>query len=499
MLAVVAAGCVSDGVDGSAEGAEESGNETGSAEVSSSTDPTGENNAADTPAATRSDQDGTDTVETVEPVVWESCDGGLECGQVVVPIDHDQPDGPTLEIGLVRVPAVGAAQGSIFVNPGGPGGSGVSFVTNGFRLDAESAGRYHLVGFDPRGTGSSGQPACRLDRSVGPLPDFSPDSDAERQDLDSQAAGFAQSCGDLDASLLPHVDTGSVIRDLDLLRQAVGDSELHYIGFSYGTLIGILYADLFPERVGHLVLDGVVDPTFSLPDLLTQQTEAFNEAFLIMDAACGDRLDCPPGGIAVNHDLVVDRLERSGPVGEVGSTEADAAALVALYNEDLWPRYVRSLDRALGGDYGGLEDLSDFFLTGVSFASYAAVSCTDSPRPTGTAAWDRFATDLASNHARFGATIANELRVCAFWPVDGGPSRQAVSASGAPPILVIGTSNDPATPLANAVSVSEALDDGRLIVFEGDRHTAYSASACVRQLVSDYFVADIAPTTTVTC
>lgn len=467
----MAAGCVADGVDGNSPA----------------------------PSATAPDQESTSVVEAVEPIRWESCDGGLECGRVTVPIDHDQPDGPTLEISLVRLPARGAAQGSIFVNPGGPGGSGVSFVTDGFRLDAESADRYHLVGFDPRGIGSSGSLTCELDRSVGPLPDFSPDNDAERQDLDRQAADFAQLCDDLDASLLPHLDTGAVVRDLDRLRQAVGDAELHYIGFSYGTLIGILYAELFPDRVGHLVLDGVVDPTLSLPDLLAQQTAAFNEAFLIMDAACGDRLDCPAGGIAVNHDLVVDRLETGGPVGEVGSTEAEAAALVVLYNEDLWPRYVQALDRALDGDYSGLEDLSDLFLTGVSFAPYAAVSCTDSPRPTGPGAWDRFATELASDHARFGATIANELRVCAFWPFDAGPSRQAVSAPGAPPILVIGTSNDPATPLANAISVSEALDDGRLIVFEGDRHTAYNASACVRQLVSDYFVDDIAPTTTVTC
>jgi pimeloyl-ACP methyl ester carboxylesterase len=404
---------------------------------------------------------------------------------VSVPVDHQEPDGPTVELALVRRPATGDPQGTIFVNPGGPGASGFDFVASGFQLDQATSSRYHLVGFDPRGVGRSATIGCDVDRAAGPLPDTSPDDQAEAEALDEDARAFARACAEADSPLLPHVDTTSVARDLDLLRQAVGDEQLHYYGFSYGTLIGLVYADLLPDRIGHMVLDGVVDPTHSLPDLLRQQTSAFDGLFVRLDAACAS-LTCPDGGITATYDRVLAVLEAEGPVGEVGPAELESASLLALYDESLWPVYARALTEADQGDHQTLELLSDSFVSGVDFATYAAVECIDTPHPEGAEAWDAFARELEGLSSRFGPAVANELRACAYWPVPFGDTREPVRAEGAAPIVVIGSTDDPATPLENAERVAAGLADGRLVTVDGAFHTSYSSSPCVQQLVADY-------------
>ena len=453
--------------------------------------------------ATEGEGAGGETAEgepfTVAPVVWDSCGGQYECGAVEVPVDHAQPTGDTMSIALVRLPATGERKGSIFVNPGGPGASGVDYVRGGFSFDAATMEIYDLVGFDPRGIGGSDRLECSLDRSSGPMPDFSPDDEAEVAALNDEARSFAESCGSTDSDLLANINTEAVARDLDLARAAVGDDQLHYYGFSYGTLIGQVYADLFGENIGHMVLDGVVDPTQSLSDLLTQQAVAFEESFVVLDEACGRRLSCPDGGVIEIYDRLLADLEASGPIGEVGPAEFEFAALVTLYSERLWPTYVSALEQADGGDLAGIESLSDLFVSGVSFAAYAAVECTDGGRPEGPDAWDRFADELASAAPRFGAAVANELRTCAFWPVEAGDDRAPVQAPGSGPIIVIGNTNDPATPLANARLVAENLDQASLVVVEADRHTAYRGSPCVQALVSSYFVDDVIPPSLTNC
>lgn len=438
---------------------------------------------AATPAAT----------SPVDPVAWQPC-GRLTCASVTVPLSYDDPTGPTISIALVRRAATGTRQGSVFVNPGGPGASGVAFVTNGFSLDPETARSYDLIGFDPRGVGASTAVACTLDRSAGPLPDWSPDSPAEVTAMDGAAEQFARTCAQTDADgLLAHLRTEDVARDLDRLRAAVGDEQLHYLGFSFGTLIGLVYAQTFPLQVGHLVLDGVVDPQQDLPGLLATQAVAFEKAFAVLDASCGTRVTCPPGGVAAAHDELMARLERDGPVGEVGPTELDAAALITLYDEDLWPIYTSGLSDALSGDFSTLEDLSDTFTQVVPFGVYAGVECTDGPRPADRAAWAAFTAATTALAPRFGPAVANELLTCAWWPVPAGPPRGPVTAAGARPILVVGNTNDPATPLANAQAVAGHLEAASLVVADIDGHTAYSSSPCVRSLVSRYLLADELP------
>ncbi len=456
---------------------------TDSASTTASTLPTTSSSVATTAAP----------LGPVDPVAWQPC-GQLTCASVAVPLDYDDPSGPAISIALVRRAATGTRVGSVFVNPGGPGASGVDFVTNGFDLDPETARSYDLIGFDPRGVGASTPVVCTLDRSAGPLPDWSPDDGAELKVMDAAAEQFARNCAVTDTTgLLDHLRTDDVARDLDRLRAAVGDEQLHYIGFSFGTLIGLVYAQAFPERVGHLVLDGVVDPEQDLPDLLTTQAVAFEQAFAVLDAACGTRVTCPPGGAAAAQDELMARLERNGPVGQVGPTELDAAALITLYDEGLWPVYTSALSDALAGDFSGIEALSDTFTEVVPFGVYAGVECTDSPRPSDRAAWAAFAATTTALAPRFGPAVANELLTCAWWPASAGPARGPVTAPGARPILVVGNTNDPATPLANAQAVAGHLEAASLVVADLDGHTAYSSSSCVRRLVGRYLLDDELP------
>lgn len=433
---------------------------------------------------------------------WEPCGDGLQCATVEVPLDHDNPTGPVIDLALIRVPAPAEAVGSIFVNLGGPGGSAVNSVRSGFRLDRATMAQYHLVGFDPRGIGASSPLTCTVDLTTARRPDFSPDSPTEQADLDAEALRVARQCGASDRALLPHIGTDSVIRDLDLLRQAVGDEQLHYIGLSYGTVIGLRYAERYPSLVGHLVLDGVVDPSFSLGDLLRQQAIEFERAFRTVDAACGTSLVCPEGGIAAAFDRIVVELDAAELEAErtdttatdgVGSAEFQIATLISMYSEGLWPRYGAAVADAVNGDFRAVERLHDLYLGGTSFAAYLAVSCVDTPSPDGAEGWDALVADLQRVAPRFGAAIGNEMRSCAYWPAKTTERPRPVTARGSNPILVASTTGDAPTPLANAVTVVETLDSAGLVVTDDEGHTAYGKSECVQLIVSDYFLTGRVP------
>lgn len=444
--------------------------------------PSGDNKSQDASG------DRSDPIETqVEPVQWADCGDGFDCGSVAVPRNHDDPTGPSINIAVIRRPATGTARGSILVNPGGPGASGVNYVRGGFTLDADTMDDYDLVGFDPRGIGASGPLQCQLDLTDGPRPDFSPDSTEELAELDDEARSLATRCSESDGDLLPHLGTESVIADLDMLRRAVGDDQLNYLGLSYGTLIGLRYAERWPDRVGRMVLDGLVDPNFALPDLLRQQALEFERAFAVLDEACGPDLPCPDGGMIAGYDAVLEELERSGRSGQVGPAELQVATLVTMYSERLWPQLGEALQAAQAGDLSPIERLHDLYVGGTSYTSYAAVSCIDSRSPSGGEAWDAFAAELDDLAPRFGAALANELRTCAYWPVTADTTPAPVTAAGAPPILLLSTTGDAATPVANAFTVAESLTDASLVLINDEGHTAYGRSFCVERIVSAYF------------
>ena len=439
----------------------------------------------------------------VEPLDWQPCDGTLECGSVEVPVDYDDPAAGSIPISVIRRPALGDADGTVFVNPGGPGASGVEFVRNGFTLDDETAARYHVVGFDPRGIGGSAALTCGVDRATGPLPDLSPDTAAEEEELRADAETIVRRCVADDGALLPHLTTLNVARDLDRLRRAVGDDKLNFLGLSYGTLLGARYLQLFPENVGRLVLDGVVDPDRSLTDLLTQQAQAFEAAFPLLQDRCVTDGPCPDGGVLATFDRLHARLEANGPVDGVGSSELVMASLLPLYNPAFWPSYRAALIDADAGQTPGLGRLSDLFTTAISFTAYASFACADTVQPASDDAWQGFVARLEAEAPRFGAVIGNELRVCANWPQPATdpdypeapppigslaePGDEMTADSGSTPtVLVIGTTGDTATPFDNAERLARELPAAHLVVVDGLRHTGYSGSSCVRDLVADY-------------
>lgn len=436
---------------------------------------------------------------TAKLAKWADCQDGLECATVSVPADPDAPSGATLDISLVRVRSTGPARGSVFVNPGGPGASGVDFVRSGFRLDADTSHYYHLVGFDPRGSGSSDGLDCSVDLTQGPLADRSPDTPAEIKTLSDSSKQIVSDCGPATNTALPHLTAEAIAKDLDLLRAAVGDSKLHYVGFSYGTLIGLRYAQQFPDRVGHMVLDGVVDPSADLETLLAQQTAAFAAGFETMDAMCGSDLECPNDGLAIGYDQVIQTLEQTGPVGQVGTTEVETAILTSLYDERLWGFAASAIANAQQGDFSDIESLNDLYYAQADFTAYAAVSCADTPHPVGDTEWDAMVERLVQLSPRFGAAIGNELRVCAYWPVAPTESPSDASVDASATFVLIGTSGDAATPLANAKQVASLNPQAALVEVDGDHHTAYNSSACVRDIVRDYLVDNHLPPTTSFC
>lgn len=461
---------------------------------SDETDDTGSTNEDDDPAG--QDNDAAGRFE-VEPASWSGCGDGFECATVAVPRDHDRPDGPTIELALVRVPAADrdgdGVTGSILVNPGGPGGSGIEYVRSGFRFDPDTMDDHHLVGFDPRGIGASTPLTCNREPGDGPLPDYDPDDAEELAELDEAARELAERCQRLDGDLLPHVSTESVVADLDLLRQAVGDDQLSYMGLSYGTLIGLRYAERHPERVGRMILDGVVDPASTLAGLLAQQADGFDRVFTTADEACGSALDCPDGGLAATYDRLAARLDADGPIDGIGPTELAIATLLSLYAEGLWPRYAASLADADRGDVGGIRTLYGLYAEAADEAAYNAVVCTDTPVPSGSDGWDRLADQLEERSPRFGAILANEVRACAHWPVRSAETPEPVSPDGIAPILVLSTTGDAATPVENAVNVAASLEGAGLVTVDDTSHTAYGRNFCVQQIVADYVATGAVP------
>ncbi|MEL6983828.1 MAG: alpha/beta hydrolase, partial [Actinomycetota bacterium] len=319
-------------------------------------------------------------------------------------------------------------------------------------------------------------------------PDFEPDDAEERAELDEAAVAFAERCQRLDGDLLPHLSTDAVIDDLDLLRQALGDEKLSYLGLSYGTLIGLRYAEAYPDRVGRLILDSVVDPASTLADLLAQQADGFDRVFAEADEACQASDSCPDGGLAATYDRVAERLDESAIDG-IGPTELSIGTLISLYDESLWSRYVQALSDADNGDVAGIRTFYGFYAGAADEAAYLAVVCTDSPVPVGAVGWDRLADQLIERSPRFGAALANEVRPCAHWPVRDTTAPESVTTDtteGLPPILVLSTLGDAATPVENAVNVAAGLDGATLVTVDDTSHIAYGRNFCVNEIVADY-------------
>ncbi len=454
---------------------------------------------------------------------WTTC-GKLQCATAEVPLDWADPDGAAVSVALNRQPATGGDPvGSLFVNPGGPGASGVDFLgdPNGLlnRLPAEVAKAYDVVAFDPRGVQHStsvdcGDPA-RLDALISTDQDYG--TDAGIAAARAAYAAFGAACLDGTGSLLGHVDTVSAAKDLDVLRSAVGDRTLTYLGYSYGTQLGATYAALFPDRVGRLVLDGALDPTLSADALATGQAAGFESALRAYVADCQAGRSCPLSGTVDDGMARIAHLldgARTSPLPTgtdrpLTGTLAFAGVALALYDQGSWPYLTTALRAALTQRDGSqLLRLADVYYernTDGTFATNAteafwAIGCADDRSSADPAEMRVQAEAILAVAPTVGEWFAYGGVICADWPVPEVGGLADYSAQGAAPILVIGTTNDPATPYAWAQSLAQTLSSGVLVTYRGEGHTAYGrGNTCLDGAVDAYLLDGTVPAVGLTC
>ncbi|MCU1370075.1 MAG: Alpha/beta hydrolase family protein [Ilumatobacteraceae bacterium] len=477
----------------------------------------GGNDAAPEPTTTTkapsssSDEGPTPTV-VPEPgartVDWSDCGGGFQCGTIDVPLDYSKPDGKTIEVAVTRHPADDQENriGTLFVNPGGPGGSAID-LARGFNRAGGIGDRFDIVGFDPRGVGESTPLDCHshlmeiydIDQSI--------DSEADRTAILEGSQAFVDECEQKYGDILPFLGTTDAARDMDEIRKAIGDEQLSYLGYSYGTSLGQEYARQFPTHVRSMILDGVVDHE---PDgLTTAETQAagFETALDSYLAHCDDEGcgfgDQDPRDVI---DEVVAAAEKA-PIPAPGADRAAGPGVVTLalsaglYNQQFWSQISSSLRNAQDGDGSGLVALADQYLTGASFEGYFAVGCLDDTWPTDPDEVLDASVRAEEEIPNFGGPIVSDYVRCAMWPASSKPLKPVpATTKGLPPILVVSTTKDPATPYENGVAVAKQIPGAVLVTNEGEGHTVVnSGKPCIDDLVREYLVDLTIPSDGTTC
>jgi pimeloyl-ACP methyl ester carboxylesterase len=451
---------------------------------------------------------------------WTACGNGFQCSTLRVPLDYAAPQGATIGIAVVRKQATDQAHrlGSLLVNPGGPGGSGLQYATSGDVADAAVLARYDLVGFDPRGVGKSDPVQCLSDSQMDTFVAAPPVPTTPQQiaTVQSEAKFLAQQCEAKSGRLLPYVGTVYAARDMDILRAALGDQKLTYLGKSYGTYLGATYAQEFPQRVGHLVLDGALDPNLSAEQTNLTQAVAFDKELRLFLADCAKRADCAlgtdPNAAFTKLKSWVSGLEANPIKGDASRKVDEAYALtgisVAMYDQSWWPDLRIALTRGLGGDGSVLLAMADayndrqngHYVDNESEANYA-VNCVDHPdEATSVQQIEAQLPTFEQAAPFFGAMVDWSSLPCAYWGAKPTGSPHKISAQGAAPILVVGTTQDPATPYAWAQQLSAQLASGRLLTMDGTGHTAYRrGSACIDAAVDAFLLQGTVPAAGTVC
>lgn len=446
---------------------------------------------------------------------WTECGDSMQCADVRVPLDWEDPTGAEIAVRIARIPASGTRVGSLLINPGGPGASGIELLEQsplvfGDRL-FES---FDIVGFDPRGVGRSHPVECLDDAGKEAL--FFRDFDYSTADGLTEALEawekFGSACATNTGPLLGHVDTVSAARDLDVVRAAVGDETLSYLGFSYGTLLGATYAGLFPERAGRLVLDGGLDPTLDGHQLELGQARGFENALRAYVANCQKQSDCPlPGTVEDGLGQIralVDRARRSplptsDPARRLTATMLSYGVAVTLYDQRSWFLLTEALREALDeGRASSFLLLNDYYFdrdanghfTSNSIEAFYAINCADGRSDASPERMAADAAEILEVAPTLGEFFTYGAVVCDRWPTPPQELEVDFAAAGAPPILVVGTTNDPATPYEWSESLAQVLDSGVLLTFEGEGHTAYGRSnRCIGDAVESFLVDGTVP------
>ena len=458
-----------------------------------------------------------------QTLVWENCPEG-RCSWLTVPLDYDDPDGATIRLRVSRAPASGTADqrlGSLVVNPGGPGVPGLDYAAYlSASLDTKVSRAYDMVGLDPRGVGKSSPISCLTGAQTTRWlrTDLTPDTAAERATVMRRAQQLADGCLRRSPEIARHVGSDETVRDLDILREALGDADLNLLGYSYGTYLGTRYAELFPERVGRFVLDGAVDPSLDIMQVSKEQSDGFQLAISRFARDCAGRVGCPwtggPKAVLSGLNTLLDDLETqplpTDRLRRLVQAQAVTAVFYAMYSPSLWPTLRTALRQAVAGDGLGLAEMAAFasdelapnrYATNMASA-FPAIACWDAPAAPGSAGLEAAAAEWSSSAAvpQLARAMAWSNAPCSVWyghsPVAPAPADSTTTA----PILIIGGKYDPATPYRWATALNRQLPTSTLLTYRGDGHTVYGGgSGCVNRIVDDYLVSGVVPKAGTVC
>ena len=455
-------------------------------------------------------------------------DATFSCAVVTVPLDYAKPQGETISIAVKKRAATGDhPQGALFINPGGPGDSGVAFAEQaGTSFAPELLSAYDVIGFDPRGVGSSTAITCTTDddsaNTAEPSPTASAGAASGTGSFEEWSEATQQSFQELadqcaantkPAALLDHVDTVSAARDLDILRALAGQEKLNYLGFSYGTYLATVYAETFPGNTGRMVLDGAIDPSLSLAEQGLGQAKGFEQALRTYVDYCQASTGCPlsggtDAGVQQVRNLITSAnstpLPTSDPNRTVTGSDIVTALSEYLYTtEQNWPPLTSALDQAINhhdGSAFAVAEEQDSTSKDDSGGAFQAVTCLDYPVEGDTATWAAQYEEAKRVAPIFGDSSTGMDLVCSVWGHNGTRKPTQIHAHGAAPILVVGTTGDPATPYAWAQSLADQLDSGQLLTWEGTGHTAYGGDApCINDAVDTYLLTGTMPKKGLTC
>ncbi|MFI7494867.1 alpha/beta hydrolase [Kocuria sp. M4R2S49] len=450
-----------------------------------------------------------------QQLVWTACGVAAECARVRAPLDHANPAAGEIELAVTRVVSTdpAARQGSLLVNFGGPGGSGTAAIEAwAAGLDPGVRAAYDIVGFDPRGVGSSTAVECVDDATLDAMRAGSVDPDTPEGLAQAVAAAerWAAACAANTGPLLGEVDTVSAAKDLDILRAVLGDDELHYLGYSYGTLLGATYADLFPERAGRFVLDAAMDPSLDGARLTLDQAAGFERSLRVYVESCLPLDGCPFEGTADEGLAEIEALLRqieAQPLSTVDGRpltvdDAVSGLIKPLYDPRIWWFLTQSLVLATEhGDGTGLMRLADIAYgrgpDGTYTNSYEAniaIDCLDRPENDDPAAMAALDAQLQEASPTLGDWFSHGQVTCGAWPHEPVSAPAPIDAAGAGPILVVGSTGDPATPYEWSQALAAQLEDGHLLTRVGEGHGAYlSGNRCVDETVTTYLLEGVLP------
>ncbi|WP_083378391.1 alpha/beta hydrolase [Varibaculum massiliense] len=443
-----------------------------------------------------------------------------QCGQVKVPLDYADPKKEDIELALARSQASGKKLGSLLINPGGPGGSGVDLLGNSADMFSDQVfSAFDVVGFDPRGVSRSHPIECttdaQKDESLAESLDLGTAAGRERSIADMKE--FAQRCQEKSGDLARYLDTVSTARDLDILRAVLGDKKLSYLGYSYGSFLGITYAQLFPKNVGRLVLDGILDGSYSFGQVSLAQAKGFEEAFGNFASWCvREGKNCPwkTKETGLKHLKEFFAAADASPIPTEDASRplngalAFGAAIGMLYYETLYPSLLEGLQAAFKGDGTPLLQVSDLFndrgsdgkFKDNSQDAFMAINGADYPVQGDKKEWDQRGKKILRDFPIMGSSMAYGEYALQEWPWPSAAKREKVKIEGAQPILLLGNTGDPATPYEMARSVHKQIPNSRLLTWKSYSHTAYGlGSDCVQDTVDKYLVGGVLPDSDVTC